>query len=121
MSAGANDYLEAPLSLPDGATITSVTLYYINTNTVDKLSCSIGSRYLTIASADFIFSGITSATSASATSVLSFNVPLSSGSSGLVNNSVRNYYISVFPSNAGSYSLWVANMSIKGVKITYTL
>ena len=122
MSAGSTDFLAAPILLPDGATITSMVLYYTNTSTVNKFSSSLNANpYQVISFTNLIF-GTTTSTSSTPSSIVTYNLPI--GASNVpINNSTNSYFIYVFPVlvSTGANATWTSGMSIKGVKITYTL
>jgi hypothetical protein len=122
MSAGSTDYLVAPVSLPDGADITSVTLYYIDTDVTAKINCSLFANPYSSTGITNYFGGITTATSSAVNSILAYNIPENTGSNALINNVANSYFLFIYPStSSGVFTPWVNNISVKGVKITYTL
>lgn len=123
LSVGSTDDLVAPVTFPDGATITGVTLYYIDADATTKFGCQLNRCLLAGTTSYSIYYGKTSVISPSNSSVLSTNIPINpSEDYSLVDNSTYQYYIliSTIISTGGSLP-WADNMSIKGLKITYTL
>ena len=121
MSVGSTDNLIAGISLPNGVTVTSVIIYYINLDSSKRFDVNLkASPFATTFTFD-VFNGITSTVSSSGNNVVSYSIPNSGGGS-VINNSSNYYYLLVYPQTlAGGSTTWSANMSIKGVKITYTL
>ena len=121
MSAGSFTQLFAGLNIPNNATITSATVYYINTDNTKKFSIQLGQNTLLDNGGDYILRGSTLVVSSSNIDIKSFVLPDINNANSQIDNSINSFYISISViTNSGSLTSWSNNMSIKGVKITYT-
>lgn len=126
-SGTSTNKFSAGVNLPHGATITSVTLHYVNSNANKKLYLSLYSQPFGNVFNSKIFEGTTTVTSASLNDPRSFVVPLVSGANAVVNNQTSMYFIVVEARlNNGTPTTWDHNnvdlwMGVQGVSITYTL
>lgn len=120
--SGVSDVLTAPVSLPVGATITQVQAYFIDSFTPGNL------RFILYRSAVDDITGTAVATLFQDTVTPVSPATISSITSAVLSESVTDkkyFYIQVTPVNTTNTALgtWatVNRMSIKGIKITYTL
>jgi hypothetical protein len=111
--SSGNGTMTAPVNLPNGAKITEIKLFYQDTST-SSFSINLYAQNLQNDSgAATSLSSIASFTSSDVVGIQSANLALATNST--INNSDRAYYFTV------NSSEWDSYLTIKSIKITYTL
>jgi hypothetical protein len=117
--AGVTEQLIAPVILPTGAVITGVTFYYADNSANSNFQMQFSNAPLTTMTSSLIADLFQNTNNAS-------SLTISSVSSGILSSVVTNgdyYYLVITPKNTTNTASgsWESGMSIRGVKITYTL
>lgn len=121
MSVGSTDDIITGINLPHGATITAVELFYINRDNTKKFQCYFSRSGFGLTSSQIIVNAGTSLVSASSSDIKSIIFTPNSSYITVDNSSFSYKIILEVQTTAGVSSTWSADMSIKGIKITYTL
>ena len=109
-SGGANGVFEAPVHLPQGATITSLDLILIDTDSNNDIVIALQAMpYNGTATTMVTYTSVTVATSSQYQNI---NVPVSGG---VINNTTNNYYFQATISGSNS------GVALKTVRVNYTV
>ncbi|CAH0995158.1 hypothetical protein EMA8858_01278 [Emticicia aquatica] len=120
MSNGSTDMITTGINLPSGASITNAELFYINTDNTKRFRFQIQRTGFSSPIFQGVLSDITTTVSSSNNDIKS--ILFENVVNRTIDNSLYNYLILIYPeTTGGELSTWSTSMSIKGVKITYTL
>ena len=120
-AAGSVGFLEAPIQLPDGATITNMTIYYVD-NSGKNLFVELHRRAYTATTSTSLGSFTSSGSAGAGGSGNILNSLIGISSNNIVDNNAYVYYLRVSAVNSMNIAaVWDGvNLTINQVKITYS-